>query len=505
MVFSHYISYGMHRARHCRQNAIWTSFGASWPSIRTPKRLFELVLEEAAALVAASDVQWQIYASQQTWHLERDPLYHGHVDGKIILIRAAQGHSGARVNISLFTRELSLDDADLPTECVHGTQSDINSIVTHGLIPGGITSSGETPIRARDMVHFAVSRPSRPRGLPQLAALHRHRRFLIRLNLRAWLDDNRRAWLTENDVLLIRDTIPAGFFLQIVDQVTGRDLLPNFRIQRYGPHGPEPERAPAEDRLRGPITRPEPAPKKRPPPLPPPSIAEPESIGVGETATELEPEVEEGQEHVILVDLSEDEPEPDEEIDEIPNITMGVIELAGGRLRGPEPHENIDDTWNTESVNLVVAKAHPNRRQLITVRQDPHISFISPVPVLVIWSWLKDIQFDLTPNMPFRGDDSLNIPRTQEDAAFVASSSSPPQQPTTSAPDEQEVDPLSDYRGLINFPQAQYHRPAAFAADTQRNTLQLSFCFLNLGNLSRPARYPTRHIRSRDATRSILL
>ena len=36
MVFSHYISYGMHRARHCRQNAIWTSFGVSWPSIRTP-------------------------------------------------------------------------------------------------------------------------------------------------------------------------------------------------------------------------------------------------------------------------------------------------------------------------------------------------------------------------------------------------------------------------------------------------------------------------------------
>ena len=176
-----------------------------------PKRRFELVLEEAAAFAAASDVQWQIYAQQQMWHLENNPLYHGHTDGRIIMIRAAQGHSGARVNISLFTRELLIDDEDLPVESVHGTQSSIDSIMAHGLVPGGLTSSGETPIRARDMVDFAVSRPSRLRGLPELAALHRHRRYLICLNLRAWLEDNRRAWLTENDVLLIRGRYHLAF------------------------------------------------------------------------------------------------------------------------------------------------------------------------------------------------------------------------------------------------------------------------------------------------------
>jgi hypothetical protein len=279
------------------------------------------------------------------------------------------------------------------------------------------------------MVHFAVSRPSRLRGLPELAALHRHRRFLIRLNLRAWLEDSRRAWLTDNDVLLIRDKVPPGFFLQIIDQVTGRDLLPTYRIQRFGPHGPEPERALAEDRLRGPITRPEPAPQKRPPPLRPPTVAEPESIGVGEAATELEPDMEEGQDNVIYVDLSEDEPEPDEETDEIPNITMGAIELIGDRPRGPAAYENIDDTWNTEAFNLVLIAAHPNKRFLITIYQDPHISFIPPVPVVVIWTWLKDIHFQLTSDMPYRGDDSVNIPRTHEDAAFVASGS-PTQQET---------------------------------------------------------------------------
>jgi len=86
---------------------------------------------------------------------------------------------------------------------------------------------------------------------------------------------------------------------------------------------------------------------------PPPSIAEPKSVDVGETATELEPEVEEIQEDVIYVDLSEDEPEPDEEVEEIPNITMGAIEMVGGRPRGPEVPEVIDETWNAESVNLV--------------------------------------------------------------------------------------------------------------------------------------------------------
>jgi len=123
------------------------------------------------------------------------------------MIRAAQGHSGARFNISLFTRELFIDDDDLPVESVHGTQASLDSIMEHGLVPGGLTA-GETPVRARDMVHVAVSRPSRLRGLPQLAALHRHRRYLICLNLRSWLEDNRRAWLTENDVLLIHEPPP---------------------------------------------------------------------------------------------------------------------------------------------------------------------------------------------------------------------------------------------------------------------------------------------------------
>jgi RNA:NAD 2'-phosphotransferase (TPT1/KptA family) len=194
-----------------------------------PTRRFELVLEEAAAFAAAGNEQWRIYAQRELWHLQDNPLYHGPLDGKIILIRASQGHSGARVNISFFTRELTIDDDDLPVESVHGTQGPMDSIMQHGLISGGLSANGTTPTRARDMVHFAVSLPSRLRGLPQLAALHRHRRYMICFNLRAWLEDNRRAWLTENDVLLIRDAVPPGFFLRVIDQFTGRDILPDYR------------------------------------------------------------------------------------------------------------------------------------------------------------------------------------------------------------------------------------------------------------------------------------
>ena len=154
-----------------------------------PKRRFELVLEEAAALAAAEDVQWRIYAQQEIWRLQDHPLCHGHQDVRISMIRAVQGHSGARVNVSLFTRELHLEDEELPLECLHGTQGPLESIIRHG---DGLSPSGATPTRAPDMIHFAVSLPSRPRGLPQLAALHRHRRFMISFNLPAWLEDNRR-------------------------------------------------------------------------------------------------------------------------------------------------------------------------------------------------------------------------------------------------------------------------------------------------------------------------
>jgi len=130
-----------------------------------PKRRFELVLEEVAAFAAAENEQWQIYAQRELWHLKDNPLYHGHVDGRVIMIRASQGHSGARVNISPFTRELTIED-DLPDACVHGTQGPLDSIIQHGLIPGGLTANGATPVRARHMVHFAVSLPSRLRGMP---------------------------------------------------------------------------------------------------------------------------------------------------------------------------------------------------------------------------------------------------------------------------------------------------------------------------------------------------
>jgi hypothetical protein len=312
------------------------------------------------------------------------------------------------------------------------------------------------------------------------------------------------AWLTDNDVLLVRDVIPAGLFLNFVDQVTGQDVLPNFRVERFGPQGPEPERAPAQDRPRGPITQPEPKPKPRPPPLPPPTVAEPESVGVGKAATELEPDVEEIGDNVIFVDLTEGEAEPEEEI---PNVTLGSTTLGAltDRPRGLDQASPVDDNWSLEAVKLVVLAAHPDRTLLITSAQDPYISFVPPVPVYVIWNWVKDQSFQPSSTMPFLGDDTCKDSRPAIDAALAALSSQSQREQPTVPPGDEEVDPLSDYRGLIIFSQAHRHRPAAFAADTQRDTLQLSMCFLNLGNLSRPSRYPTRQVRSRDATRSILL
>jgi len=140
-----------------------------------PKGRFQLTLETPAALAAAVHEQWQIYAYTQLSRLEDDPMVYGHLDSRIIMIRAVQGHSREMVDAALFTRELHAEDTDLPTLCVHGTQGPIDSIIQHGLVPGGLTPGGDAPIRARDMVHFAVSSQDRPRGLSQLAALHRHR------------------------------------------------------------------------------------------------------------------------------------------------------------------------------------------------------------------------------------------------------------------------------------------------------------------------------------------
>jgi hypothetical protein len=227
--------YWMHQLPLFPQSAMWTLSGVLCQFATTPNAVSNLFWKMLTALADAEDVQWRIYAQQEIWRLQDHPLYHGHQDGRIIVIRAVQGHSGSRVNVSLFTGELHLEDEELPLECIHGTQGPLESIIRHGLIPGGLSPSGATPVRARDMIHFAVSLPSRPRGLPQLAALHRHRRFMISFDLPAWLEDSRRASLTGNDVMLVRDVIPAGFFLSIVDQVTGQDVLPNFRVERFGP------------------------------------------------------------------------------------------------------------------------------------------------------------------------------------------------------------------------------------------------------------------------------
>ena len=113
------------------------------------------------------------------------------------------------------------------------------------------------------------------------------------------------------------------------------------------------------------------------------------------------------------------------------------------RLRGPEPAQPVDDSW-TESVNLVVLAAHPDRNLLITSAQASCISFVPPVPVIVIWNWLKDQHFTPPSDMPFQGDDTCKVSQPMADAAFAASGSQQQQEPTIISPGDQEVDPLSD-------------------------------------------------------------
>jgi hypothetical protein len=174
---------------------------------------------------------------------------------------------------------------------------------------------------------------------------------------------------------------------------------------------------------------------------------------------------------VILVDLTEDEAEPEEDI---PNITLSsTLGALTDRPRGLDRASPVDDNWSLEAVNLVVLAAHPNRTLLNTSAQDPYISFVPPVPVYVIWNWLKDQSFQPSSTTSFRGDDTCKESRPTADAPLAASISQPQQEKPTVPPRDQEVDPLSGYRGLINFPQAHRHRPATFAADTQRDTLQL--------------------------------
>ena len=171
--------------------------------------------------------------------------------------------------------------------------------------------------------------------------------------------------------------------------------------------------APRQDRLRGPPPQPGTRPKPPPPCLPPPSEAEPESVGVGEAATELEPDQEDIQ-GVTLVDISEGEPEEEELEDDIPAITIdepsssAAAGLPQDRLRGPPaiPIPWSDDQWTITAVNRLVAAAHPDRDLHLTRVEDPYLWFIPTVPVQVIWNWLRDQTLIPPSDMPFRGDDS---------------------------------------------------------------------------------------------------
>lgn len=111
------------------------------------------------------------------------------------VIRAVQGHSMKTVRDEEALQKLSLNDADLPAVCVHGTYTRyLNSIKTKGLLPGGLGSSSN-----RNHVHFAPYEPGDGRVI---SGMRYNCEVAIYIDLRQALQDGIPFFRSANGVIL---------------------------------------------------------------------------------------------------------------------------------------------------------------------------------------------------------------------------------------------------------------------------------------------------------------
>ena len=119
------------------------------------------------------------------------------------LIRARQGHSLKGVHDEETLERLSLNTADLPSVCVHGTYRDyIESIKKQGLRPGGDHSN-------RTHVHFAPFEPGDGRVI---SGMRQDCQVAVYISLRRALQGGLKFYRSTNNVILTPDVVPPLYF-----------------------------------------------------------------------------------------------------------------------------------------------------------------------------------------------------------------------------------------------------------------------------------------------------
>ena len=141
-------------------------------------------------------------------------------------IRAVQGHSMKVVEDEALLRRPSLEDADLPEVCVHGTYNKHRlSIITNGLLAGG--GQGST---FRNHVHFAP----RPPGDKRVISGMRHdSEIAFYIDLKSALGKGVPFYVSGNEVILspgIQGRISPEFLVKWVDLQTGE----NHELSSHG-------------------------------------------------------------------------------------------------------------------------------------------------------------------------------------------------------------------------------------------------------------------------------
>jgi len=141
-------------------------------------------------------------------------------DQSATFIRAVQGHSIKIVQDEELMRQLSADDPDLPTECVHGTyKRHVQAILGKGLIAGG--KLGNT---FRNHVHFAPYAPGDGRVI---SGMRLGSDVVIWVNLREALRGGVPFFRAKNEVILspgIDGVVPPEFIEKICNIKTGEVL-----------------------------------------------------------------------------------------------------------------------------------------------------------------------------------------------------------------------------------------------------------------------------------------
>ena len=147
-------------------------------------------------------------------------------ESRIEYIRATQGHSMKGIDEGLIHRCLSVEDADLPSVCVHGTYwKYFDSIKWNGLWAGG-TQKGCT----RTHVHFV---PFNPGDRRIVSGMRKDCEVAIWIDLRKALKDGIPFYESANKVILssgITGRIDTDYFIKAKDLINNVDVPLTTRL-----------------------------------------------------------------------------------------------------------------------------------------------------------------------------------------------------------------------------------------------------------------------------------